>query len=456
MTHRTLTTIHEAAEQLRAGRTSSLALVEACLAKIDHFEERVRAWVLVDAQGARERARLLDAELASGHPRGPLHGVPIGIKDIIDVEGWPTLAGSRLRIGNVAAHDAPVVARLRAAGAVILGKTVTTEFASFDPPPTRNPWNLERTPAGSSSGSCAALALGMCVAAMGSQTGGSITRPAAYCGVAGCKPSYGRVSLCGIVPLAFHLDHPGPLARDVTDLAIMLSVIAGYDANDPASVAVPSDDYSAEPARRSPPRLALLTGFFADAASPGVRQSVDAIVAKLRSAGASIAEIPPPASFADVIVNHRRIMAVEAATYHRSNFPARRAEYGRQIAALMDEALVTPAIDYAEALAHRERFKRDIEALVAGYDGLLTPATTTTAPTPETTGDPRFNAPWSYVGLPTVCFPCDVAGDGLPLGLQLIGRRWGEGPLLATARWCEQQIGFDAQPALLAECESVD
>ena len=238
-------TIHEAAEQLRAARLSCQDLVETCLARIDRFEESVRAWVLVDSHGARDEARRLDAELAAGHSRGPLHGIPLGIKDIIDVAGWPTLAGSRLRLGNVAAHDAPVVARLRAAGAVILGKTVTTEFASFDPPPTRNPWNLERTPAGSSSGSAAAVSLGMCVAAMGSQTGGSITRPAGYCGVAGCKPSYGRVSLTGIVPLAFHLDHPGPLARDVTDLAIMLSVLAGYDASDPASIDRPAEDYRA-------------------------------------------------------------------------------------------------------------------------------------------------------------------------------------------------------------------
>ena len=177
--------------------------------------------------------------------------MPIAIKDIIDVAGWPTLAGSRLRLGNVAAHDAPVVAKLREAGAVILGKTVTTQFASFDPPPTRNPWNLERTPAGSSSGSAAAVALGMCVAAMGSQTGGSITRPAAYCGVAGCKPTYGRASLSGIVPLSFHLDHPGPIAHDVADLAIMLTTIVGYDPHDPISLDVPAANYTAEPVPRA-------------------------------------------------------------------------------------------------------------------------------------------------------------------------------------------------------------
>jgi Asp-tRNA(Asn)/Glu-tRNA(Gln) amidotransferase A subunit family amidase len=451
MTVPELPTIHAASELLRAGRLTSRELVETCLATIDRFEPRIRAWVTVDAEGARAQAQQLDEELRAGRRRGPLHGIPIGIKDIINVAGWPTLAGSRLRAGNVASQDAAVVSRLRAAGAVILGKTVTTEFASFDPPPTHNPWNLARTPAGSSSGSAAAVAMGMCVAAMGSQTGGSITRPAAYCGVAGCKPSYGRVSLSGIVPLAFQLDHPGPLAHDVADLTIMLTAIAGFDASDPCCVDIPTADYTAEPAREAPPRLGLLTGFFAEAASADVRQEMNNAVSKLRSAGAVIDEVPPPASFADVIVNHRRIMAVEAATYHRANFPARRTEYGPQLGSLLDEGRAATALDYAAALAHRVHFTRDMDALVMKYDTLLTPAATTTAPGPETTGDPRFNAPWSYVGLPTVCFPCGVATDGLPVGLQFIGRRWGEGPLLSTSQWCEQEIDFQGRPTLLAE-----
>jgi len=456
MQNQQLPTIHGASEALRTGRTTSRALVDACLARIEQFEERVHAWVLVDAEGARREAARLDDELATGRRRGPLHGIPLGIKDIIDVAGWPTLAGSRLRIGNIAAHDAPVVARLREAGAVILGKTVTTEFASFDPPPTRNPWNLERTPAGSSSGSAAAVALGMCIAAMGSQTGGSITRPAAYCGVAGCKPTYGRVSLSGILPLSFHLDHPGPIARDVTDLAIMLSAIAGYDADDPISVDVPASNYAEAPARENPPRLAALTGFFVDAAAPDVRQSVDTALDQLAAAGAKIERFPPPASFAEVIANHRRIMAIDAAQHHRGNFPERRAEYGPCVAALMDEGLATKLVDYAEALEHQLRFARDLARQLAGFDALVTPATTTTAPGLETTGDPRFNAPFSYAGLPTVCFPCGLStSDQLPVGLQLIGRRWEEGPLLSTAQWCERTIGFAAQPPLLAEYAQV-
>ncbi|HVU90075.1 MAG TPA: amidase [Pirellulales bacterium] len=447
-----LPTIHETSELLLAGRTSSRALVDACLARIDQFEDRIRAWVLVDAEGARRQAAERDAELQAGRCRGPLHGVPIGIKDIIDVAGWPTLAGSRLRLGNVATRDAQVVTRLREAGAVFLGKTVTTEFASFDPSPTRNPWNLTRTPAGSSSGSAAAVALGMCVAAMGSQTGGSITRPAAYCGVAGCKPTYGRVSLTGILPLSFHLDHPGPLARDVADLAIMLTAIAGYDPQDAISIDIPTANYTAEPARCAPPRLAVLTGFFNEAAAPDVRESLEAALGKLAAAGATIERVAPPDSFAPVIAYHRSIMAIDAAMHHRDNFPERRAEYGPCIAALMDEGLATTLVDYSAALAHQRRFARDLELRLAGYDALVTPSATTTAPGLETTGDPRFQAPFSYAGLPTVCFPCGLSSaNEMPVSFQLIGSRWGEGALLSVSQWCEATIGFSAQPPLLAE-----
>src|SRR5262245_19352757 len=211
--------ILDAATQMHERQLTTRQLVDRCLARIEEREDQLHAWVLVDAGGARAAADKLGEELARGVCRGPLHGIPIGVKDIIDVEGWPTRAGSPLREGHIARQDATVVARLRAAGAVLLGKTVTTEFACFDPPPTVNPWNHACTPGGSSSGSAAALATQMCLGALGSQTGGSITRPAAYCGVAGCKPTFGRVSRAGVVPISHHLDHVGPMGRRVSDLA---------------------------------------------------------------------------------------------------------------------------------------------------------------------------------------------------------------------------------------------
>ena len=257
-----LPTIFDAASAIRTGGLSPVELVAKCLEAIDRYEPRVRAWVLVDRAGARTEAERLEKAARRGEWRGPLHGIPLGIKDIIDVAGWPTAAGSRLWANQVAGRDAEVVARLLKAGAILLGKTVTTPYASFDPPPTRNPWNLERTPGGSSSGSAAAVACGMCLGALGSQTGGSLTRPASYCGVATCKPSFGAVSVDGVLPLSPSMDHVGPIARSVRDLAILLKVIrdagsggppvrirAEVDSNAQRGLAW---DYSAAYSRNSP------------------------------------------------------------------------------------------------------------------------------------------------------------------------------------------------------------
>src|SRR5262245_16041319 len=222
-------TIRGAAQALRDKRLSSIKLLEHYLERIDRLDPTIRAWVLIDPPRARAEAEARDGELARGYDRGPLHGVPVGIKDIFDVFDWPTACGSQLWKNAVARRDAVVVQRLRDAGAVLIGKTVTTQYASFDPPPTRNPWGLTRTPGGSSSGSAAAVAAGMCPAALGSQTGGSITRPGSYCGVASCKPTYGRTSTQGVLPLAPSMDHVGPLARCIRDVAILLQAIAGPD-----------------------------------------------------------------------------------------------------------------------------------------------------------------------------------------------------------------------------------
>src|SRR5262245_33716350 len=219
-------TITDAAGFTRRGELTPSDLLEQCLARIDRYEDRVGAWVYLDRDGAREQAARLTAELKQNNYRGPLHGIPIGVKDIFDVFDMPTGCGSKRWANSYARRDATVVERLRQAGAVIMGKTVTTAFASFDPPVTRNPWNLDRTPGGSSSGSAAAVACGMCLGALASQTGGSITRPASYCGVYSLKPTYGRVSVDGVLPLAPSLDHIGVMANCVRDLAILLQPMA--------------------------------------------------------------------------------------------------------------------------------------------------------------------------------------------------------------------------------------
>lgn len=445
-------TIHEAESAIQAGALKARDLVEQCLQRIDRFESQVQAWVAVDRDAARLAADELDGEAAAGRIRGPLHGIPLGIKDIVDVAGLPTLAGSRIRPRQTALADATVVQRLRDAGAIILGKTVTTEFASFDPSPARNPWNLDRTPGGSSSGSAAAVALGMCLGAIGSQTGGSITRPASYCGVAGCKPTFGRVSTAGIVPLSTHMDHPGPIAACVPDLAMLLEAIAGPDPADPLSSTEPVGEYSAAiTGLADEPRLALLEGFFWDEASPAVQQSMRQLAHTLRNRNIRVDPIELPVDMANVVARHRQIMAVEAAEYHRPWFPERRAEYGPNIAALLDEGRQVSSLDYAAALRRQMEFRQQVLSMFGKADALILPATVDTAGALETTGNPKFNSPWSYCGLPTVSFPCYLAPDGLPLSLQFVGRPFGEAGLLAAAAWCERALKFSATPPLLSE-----
>jgi aspartyl-tRNA(Asn)/glutamyl-tRNA(Gln) amidotransferase subunit A len=442
--------IADAARALRERKTTPLDLVESCLEQIEKLDPQVRAWVVVDSVGARRTAARATDEMQSGVDRGPLHGIPLGIKDIVDVAGFPTRSGAKVTSTEPVRDDAFVVRRLRSAGAVLLGKTVTTEFASFDPPPTRNPWNAERTPGGSSSGSAAACAVDMCYAAVGSQTGGSIIRPASYCGVYGLKPTWGRVSLSGITPLAFHLDHPGPIARCVDDLAIVYRAIAGHDVTD--SCSQPRADENPSPSTNSaPPRIGIVTGFFHDRANADVRRVAAQTAEKLRAAGADVQSINLPESFAGVVPAHRMIMAVEAAAYHREMIAARRSEYGPRVASLIDEGLAATSADYSRALSLQLRFRRDMEQLFAAtkLDALAMPAVSNTAPAADTTGEPSFQAPWSFAGLPVASMPCGLGDDGLPICLQFVGDAWQESPLLQTASWCEKAVGFHARPSII-------
>jgi aspartyl-tRNA(Asn)/glutamyl-tRNA(Gln) amidotransferase subunit A len=479
-------TIAEAARQIRSGQVTPLELVERCLEQIDRYDDQVRAWVSVDAEGARRTARELGEEAAQGKYRGPLHGIPLGIKDIIDVGGFPTRAGSPLREDYWAWADAPLVASLRKAGAIILGKTVTVEFAFCDPPPTRNPWDpsLQHTPGGSSSGSAAAVAMGMCLGALGTQTGGSLVRPASYCGIAAYKPYFRLLSMEGIVPVSYHLDHPGPLARTAEDLDLMWRVLASQmvspltagdltwkkfsslahttmEGGGPPTISslrtgnvrvVVTNVMGGGAAPISSPRLGLLEDFFMEQADPAVKEVVLAALRRLRDAGASIEPVRLTANFREIQPMHRRIMAVEAAAYHRQQFAAHRKGYGPKITALLDEGLATSAVDYADALAHHRAFPKRIAPMFKTVDALIMPATETTAPASlETTGSPLFQAPWSYAGVPVVSIPCGLAADGMPVGLQLVADpEWRRG-LLRLAQWCEQQLAFSARPPLWKE-----
>jgi Asp-tRNA(Asn)/Glu-tRNA(Gln) amidotransferase A subunit family amidase len=431
--------IAEGAKEIRDGRITCRELLERCLGRIDRHEPAVRAWVLVDRDRARAEADARDSELKRGADRGPLHGIPVAIKDIFDVFDWPTACGSRLWRDAVARRDAPAVQRLRQAGAVLVGKTVTTPFASFDPPPTRNPWKLDRTPGGSSSGSAAAVATGMCLAALGSQTGGSITRPAAYCGVAGCKPSYGLVGLDGILPLAPTMDHPGPLAGGVSDLAIVLQVIAE---------AAPRNWLPPLAGPLRPPALGRLRGFFERFADEATRAMMEGACRRLAERGAVVRDVALPASFEEVVAQHRVVMAVEAAAYHGERLARHPDDYAPKIRGLIEEGLACPAPEYARALEHRRQLIADMAALFPGLDALVCPATTRPAPDAATTGDPAFNSPWSYTGLPVVSFPVALSPDGLPLGVQLVGPAGGEGQLFRAAAWGERAFDGIGGPPL--------
>lgn len=442
-----LPSIHAAAEDVRRGRLSPVDLLDACLARVDRLEPRVRAWVFLDRDGARADAERLHAELRRGRWRGPLHGIPIAVKDIFDVFDWPTAAGSRLWAGSVARRDATAVGRLRAAGAVFPGKTVTTQYASFDPPATRNPWDPARTPGGSSSGSAAAVACGMCPAALGSQTGGSIARPAAYCGVAGCKPTWGRVSVAGVVPLAPSMDHVGPIAGCVRDLALLLQALAGPDPYDPACADRPVPDYVAALARPpAPPRLGRLRGLFEERAEGPVRALMDEVTAAL----GPVRDVALPAEFAEVLPRHRTVMAVEAAAFHGERLRRHPDDYGPRIRELVEEGLACPAPEYARCKEHQRALTAAVGACLHDVDALLTPATTGPAPAADTTGDPAFNSPWSYTGLPTVSIPAGWTREGLPLAIQLVGRPWGEAELLAAAAWCEERLAVEQREPLAA------
>jgi Asp-tRNA(Asn)/Glu-tRNA(Gln) amidotransferase A subunit family amidase len=436
-------TIAGSAMALRTGKATCLSLVDDCLNRIDEWESRVHAWVSIDRERARLRARELDEGGRAGGWRGPLHGIPLGIKDIIDIAGLPTGAGSRRMAETVVASDATVVRKLRDAGAILLGKTVTTQFACFDPPPTRNPWNIERTPGGSSSGSAAAVATGMCLGAIGSQTGGSITRPAIYCGVAGCKPSYGRVSLAGIVPLAPSFDHPGPIARSVRDLALLLDAISGHDPADPHSTTIPVSPlnwFPSAPETIPPPKLARLGGFFETAATPPMRSAFESALVQIRSRGARIVASGWPPSFADVHRQHRLIFQYELASSHKTRFRQFRDDYLPGLASLIEEGLAISDAAYRDAKQHQMQAWQEVEKIFGDADIAVCPATAGPAPDSSSTGDPAFNSPWSYTGLPTVSFPIGLSPDGMPLGIQLVGRRFDEQRLFEGAIWCESNL----------------
>jgi Asp-tRNA(Asn)/Glu-tRNA(Gln) amidotransferase A subunit family amidase len=417
-----------AAAEIAAGRLTAEALVESCLARIAEREPTVGAWEFLDRVQARTQARALDR----GPRRGPLHGVPVGIKDIIDTQDMPTGCGSPIYRDRRCAWDAACVALLRAAGAVILGKTVTTEFAYFQPGKTANPHNSQHTPGGSSSGSAAAVADRMVPAALGTQTAGSIIRPAAFCGVVGYKPTFGSFSLAGIKPFSPSLDTLGVFARAVEDLPLLRRALLG------------AEEQSPPPA---PPRIGLCRTAHWSVAEPATHNAIEQAATQLAAAGAAVTETEGAADFGALTEAQKIIMAFEAARSYASELLFHKAAVSTKLRELAAAGLACPMADYGRAQALAEDARRKLDDRFREVDVMLAPSAIGEAPKGlGATGDPIFNRTWTLLHVPTITLPLFTGPSGLPAGIQLIGRRGDDARLIAAAAWVARNCGTFADP----------
>ena len=446
--HFNLTAV-EAAKQIKSRDLSPVELVESLLSQYDSLEPSLNAWVYLDREALLADAQQKQEELEKGVNVGPLHGVPIGLKDIYYTAGIPTTACSKVYEGFVPEYDATTVTLLKNAGAIMMGKTVTTEFACMDPSPTKNPWNPAHTPGGSSSGSAVAVATRMCPAALGSQTVGSVLRPASYNGVVGFKPTFGRVSRYGVIPVSWSLDHVGWMARSVEDAALLMQVMAVADPKEPITVGLPADDFMAGLASPSAPRIGLIRRFFYDNSDEETRKHTDGIVDQLSRAGATIEEIPLPDSIDTAMEDQRTIMAVEGAAFHQPMYERQSQDYQPKLREMLRQGLATDGQTYSRALERRQQFTAEMQALAGKADVLLTPSTPTPAlPDITNTGNTMFQGPWTSCGLPVITIPSGLAASGLPFGVQLASAPFSEPKLLAAARWCENVLGVELSPPM--------
>ena len=437
----------ELARQIRAKKITPVEVVESLLDRIDALEPQLKAWVRVDRETVLADAKQRQQELDSGAEIGPLHGVPIGIKDIYNIAGVPTTAGSKVYADYVPDETAVTIGLLENAGAIMLGKTVTTEFACLDPSHTKNPWNPAHTPGGSSSGSAVAVAARLCPVAMGSQTVGSVLRPSSYNGIVGLKPTYGRVSRRGVVPVSWSLDTVGWMGRTVEDVALLLQVMAGPDEQDPVASRSAPDNYLVGLESAKPPRIGLITSFFMEESDQETQQRTRAVLEQLASAGATVEELTLPESFGTAIQDQQIIMGAEAAAFHKPMYEKQAQDYQPKLREMLRQGLEIDAVTYSRALERRLRFTADMTLLAEKADVLLTPSTPS-APLADltNTGDTRFQGPWTSCGLPTITLPIGLAESGLPLGIQLIASPFEEARLLAAARWCEKLIDVQLFP----------
>ncbi|CAN5558789.1 amidase [soil metagenome] len=436
-----------AASLLRSRKLSAVELLDSVLMRLDQTEETLHAYVTLQRDEARHEATACDEELAKGETRGPLHGIPVGIKDIYDVRGVPTRCGSKSRESIAPSErDSDVVAQLRAAGAIILGKTTTQEFAAgVVSDPTRNPWDPSRIPGGSSGGSAAAVSAGSALGAMGSDTGGSIRIPASLCGIVGLKPTYGTVSTRGIYPLSWSLDTAGPLAKTVDDAELLFNVIRGGNSASKAS------------RRNTQFRVGVPRGHFFERLQPGVAAAIETSISALKTTGVVVVDTPWPgasrARACSFIINR-----VETAAVHKQFLTEHGNLYGEQLRSRIESSALFPATGYTTAIQARRQLNLEARALFAKYklDALLTPATPGTAARakhtfvnyPDGTEEhvsmayTRLSMPFNVTGQPALSIPCGLDELGLPVGLQLAGRPLDERRLCDLGRLAEATLAF--------------
>jgi aspartyl-tRNA(Asn)/glutamyl-tRNA(Gln) amidotransferase subunit A len=441
----------ELARRFVRGALSPVEVARALLERIERLDPALNAFVLVTAERALREAREAEAEIRAGRVRGPLHGVPLALKDLFDTAGLPTASGSRILAGHVPSRDAAVVERLRAAGLVLLGKTNLHEFAfgvTTDNPHTgasRNPWDPARSPGGSSGGSGAALAAGLCALSAGTDTGGSIRIPAGACGVVGLKPTFGRVSRRGVTPLAWSLDHVGPMARTVEDAALLLEAMAGPDAEDPWCSSAPAGGFAADlECGLRGLTLGVPGEWFFSGLQSAVEAAVREALAVLGREGARCVTVPAPHMHEAHTAAHA-ILAVEASAFHEPWLRERAGDYGEDVRRGLELGQLVSGVDYVNARRVQALVRAETLAVLRETDALVTPTLPRTAPPvgealsrePDVAWN-RFLTPFNLTGLPAVSVPCGWDEVGLPVGLQIVGRPFDEAAVLRVARGFER------------------
>lgn len=444
-------------QALASGALGAAEAAEAFLARCEAVEPQVRAFAFLDPEQVRAQARRLDEHRTRGRPLGPLHGVPVAVKDIVDTADMPTENGTPADAGRRPERDATLVARLRQAGALIFGKTVTTELAYFAPGPTRNPHDPERTPGGSSQGSAAAVAAGMVPLAIGTQTAGSVIRPAAFCGIVGFKPSHGLISRHGVLAQCRELDTIGTFARDLAGAALLVEVLQGYDAADPDTRPIAALPLHAATAARPParPLFAFVKGPTWDEAAADTREAFAELVEALGGAAPGeegpepiCDEVELPREFAEGVQAQLRLQHVGIAR----NFGHYLERHGELMSPVLKRAIedgrAIPALDYLSARDWAEVLRAGLDRLFQRYDAIVTPAAPGEAPRDlSITGKPAFNGLWTLLGLPAVTLPLMTGENGMPLGVQLVGRKGEDERLLRNAAWLQRILTEDEETA---------